>query len=101
MSAPQHELTTGAQLAPAPRQSRSKRQPPVTQCAALLPKTPAGSQMAFSPVQSSAVRHASLTQTLLARTAPPPQLGCAGPSTHLLGAAPMEQSLDLQHCPVG
>src|SRR5690242_15963234 len=97
----QHDSTTGAQLAPWPKQSRSKRHPPVMQRAALLPNTPAGRQMGLSPVQSAAVLHASLTHTLVGMMTGPAQPGCAGPSTHLLGGGPIVQSVDLQHCPAG
>ena len=96
MSALQQESTIGAQLAADPAQSRSKRQPPLTQRAAFAPSMPAGSQIALAPGQSAALLQASLAQTLVGMTVGPPQLGCAGPATHLLPPMPLQSDVRQQ-----
>jgi hypothetical protein len=69
--------------------------------AALRPKAPAGTQIAFAPEQSSAVLQASVAHTFVASGAIPPHAGATGPRTHLPGVVPIGQSALLQHCPMG
>jgi hypothetical protein len=63
---------------------------------------PAGAQIAFAPMQSAALPHASEAQTLEGTTAGPPHVGSTGPRMHFPGGlASVPQSDVLQHCPGG